>query len=133
MKNIGTTVAAGLILSFLAGLSAPSIASAGSKNTEVAQVTSTALRLHVLTKCVNGAAVFSVKNEGASLPKLATFTLYRVNQNKVVYKRRMRLKAGQTATFKLKNAHQISDQIGLFVDPEWYPRERQPDAKISCS
>ena len=91
------------------------------------------LDLYVSSKCENGAAVFQVRNVGASKINAVNFKLFKVAQNMVVSKRRMSLSQGQTATFKVKNANAIPDQIGMFIESKDVARDHQVDVAIQCS
>lgn len=99
----------------------------------VAMASVNGLPIEVSTSCDKGAAIFKVVNVGEALPSSIIFNIVRVEIDTVVSKRRMNLSPGQTATFKLKNADKIAGDIGLFMDAQWLPRERQIDASIQCS
>lgn len=91
------------------------------------------LPIEVSTACDKGTAIFKVVNAGDPLPSAIVFNIFEVNSNTVVSKRRMNLAAGQSATFKSKNADKIHGDIGLFMDAQWLPREHQIDASVRCS
>lgn len=98
----------------------------------VATVSVNALPVEVSTTCKKGAAIFIVKNVGDKFPAAIDFTIIDVSADKVFSKRRMNLAAGQSATFKLKNADKVAGEVGLFMDAQWFPRDRQIDAAIRC-
>ncbi len=123
-----------VILSALAGL--VSVVALHPRTAEAQQLNQTLIRsldLYVTSKCVDGSAVFQVRNVGANKLKSLNFKLFKVSQNLVVSKRRMSLNKGQTATFKVKNAAIIPDQIGLFIDSKQIPRKHQADVSVKCS
>jgi len=99
----------------------------------VAMASVNGLPMELSTSCEKGTAIFKVVNVGEALPSSIIFNIVRVNVDQVVSKRRMNLSPGQTATFKLKNADKIAGEIGLFMDAQWLPRERQIDASVQCS
>jgi hypothetical protein len=89
--------------------------------------------LHVTSSCKNGTAIFKVSNVGEEKIEGVNFRLFKVTEGLVVSKRRLSLKKGQTATFKVKNAQHIPDQIGLFIDSKAIPRAQKTDVSIQCS
>ena len=91
------------------------------------------LDLYVISSCVDGAAVFKIRNIGLEKLESVNFKLFKVSQNLLVSKRRMNLNKGQTATFKIKNANKIPDKIGLFVDSKLIVREQKIDVAVRCS
>ncbi len=109
------------------------MAVAGFSGEPYAQQAGGALRLDIITTCKNGAAVFRIRNEGLDWPKMAIFYLYRGDNKDVLSKRRLRLKTGQSATFKIKSADQISSSIDLFIKTSWLNRRIKPDAYTSCA
>ncbi|MFQ5765507.1 MAG: hypothetical protein ACE5GT_11300 [Rhodospirillales bacterium] len=102
---------------------------------ESAQTAAGFLRMEIMTNCKNGNAFFRVRNAGEAWPKSSTFAIYHVGKNgrKLIAKRRMRLKDGQRASFRIKAGRFPSGQIGLWIKPGWYEREFGYDATISCS
>ena len=56
------------------------------------------LRLRVDTECTDGAAVFKVINIGGRWPRPGTFTIYTLDGQKRISKRRMLLTRGRTAS-----------------------------------
>ncbi len=93
-----------------------------------------ALKLNIATSCENGNAIFKVTNRGGAWPKSSTFGIYRMGSGdkQVVSSRRMRLKANQTSTFRIKASKNPTGQLGLFVDPSWYKRGFDYDATVRC-
>lgn len=99
---------------------------------EMAQAATGVLRLEIMTQCDQGTTVFRVRNSGPRWPKLGTFSVVRINDNKVLSKRRFRLGEGQRASFKVKKSNQDQGELGLFVNPGWYKRDFSYDAMVSC-
>ncbi len=91
------------------------------------------LDLHISSTCEDGAAIFKIKNVGEDKVSGINFRLFKVTQGLLVSKRRMSLNQGQTATFKVKNADNIPDQIGIFVNTKELARRERTDASIRCS
>ncbi|MEK9726253.1 MAG: hypothetical protein VW405_22580 [Rhodospirillaceae bacterium] len=50
----------------------------------------------------------------------------------VISKRRMRLQAGQQASFWIKANRNTTGRLGLSVDPSWYDRRKVLDARLDC-
>ncbi|MCH7937922.1 MAG: hypothetical protein IH994_12675 [Proteobacteria bacterium] len=73
---------------------------------ESAQTTAGVLKLNISANCEDGNVFFRVKNVGKDWPKTSTFAIYnmRKKSRKLISKRRMRLKDGQRASFKIKTA-----------------------------
>ena len=90
------------------------------------------LWLRVDTECTDGAAVFKVINIGGRWPRPGTFTIYTLDGQKRVSKRRMLLTHGQRASFKFKTRKTGEMVLGLWVDPSWYSRDFRYDAKVIC-
>lgn len=99
---------------------------------QLAQASAGSLQLKVKTICKNGDAYFQIINEGKEWPKAGKISLYRTNADTMVSQRRMRLKNGQKASFKVKKAAKTGAEIGLWVDPGWFKRPFKYDAKITC-
>ena len=90
------------------------------------------LRLRVDTECTDGAAVFKVINIGGCWPRPGAFTIYTLDGQKRISKRRMFLTRGQRASFKFKTRKTGEMVLGLWVDPSWYSRDFRYDAKVIC-
>ena len=90
------------------------------------------LRLRVDTECTDGAVVFKVINIGGRWPRPGTFTIYTLDGQKRISKRRMLLTRGQRASFKFKTRKTGEMVLGLWVDPSWYSRDFRYDAKVIC-
>ncbi|MCH7551159.1 MAG: hypothetical protein IIA35_05600 [Proteobacteria bacterium] len=90
------------------------------------------IRLRVIAECTDGAAVFKVINIGGRWPRTGTFTIYTLDGQKWLSKRRLRLARGQRASFKFKSRKTGEMVLGLWVDPSWYSRDFRYDAKVIC-
>lgn len=101
---------------------------------ESAQTTAGFLRMEIMTNCKNGNAFFRVRNAGEAWPKSSTFALYHVGKGgkKLIAKRRIRLKDGQRASFRVKAGKLPDGPIGLWIQPGWYEREFAYDATVDC-
>jgi len=93
-----------------------------------------AVKLAVETACENGNSVFKVTNRGANWPRSGTLSIYRLGEGRrdVINSRRLRLKAGQLATFRVKAKSNPTGRLGLFVKPSWYERPFEYDATMRC-
>jgi len=137
-NRLGVTLmaaaAAGLLVSMFIkeANSAGSAGSAGSA--ETAQAMRNAMKLEVSTGCKDGDATFRVRNLGSSWPKSSTFAIYRLGKGgrQMVSKRRMRLKDGQKASFRVKRSKNPTGRLALWVDPSWYKRQFDFDATVTC-
>ncbi len=106
---------------------------------ERAQAAASHLKMDIMVNCQDGNAVFRIKNVGNAWPKTSTFAIYNMRKKgkkrvrKLISKRRMRLKDGQRASFKIKTAKLPTGRVGLWVKPGWYEREFDYDATVSCN
>ena len=106
---------------------------------ERAQAAASHLKMDIMVNCQDGNAVFRIKNVGNAWPKTSTFAIYNMRRKgnkrvrKLISNRRMRLKDGQRASFKIKTAKLPTGRVGLWVKPGWYEREFDYDATVSCS
>lgn len=93
-----------------------------------------ALKLAVETACENGNSVFKITNRGANWPGSGTLSIYRMGEGRrdVINSRRLRLKTGQLATFRVKAKSNPTGRLGLFVKPSWYERPFDYDATMRC-
>jgi hypothetical protein len=102
---------------------------------ESAQATAGLLRMEIMSNCTGGNAFFRVRNAGEAWPKSGTFAIYHLTKKgkRLISKRRMRLKDGQRASFKVKTAKLPSGRLGLWIKPGWYKRAFAYDATVNCS
>lgn len=99
----------------------------------VATAADNVLPVEVRSNCKEGDAVFIVKNLGAKFASAIDFSIVEISDGKVFSKRRMNLRAGQSATFKLRDANKISGEIGLSMDAKWLPRDNHIYASVRCN
>ena len=90
------------------------------------------LELKVSASCKKGAAVFKVENKGERWPKSGRFEVYSVEDKSLISQRKFRLATGQKATFRVKDVATSYGEVGLWVQPSWYQRGFEYDAKIVC-
>jgi len=92
------------------------------------------LKLEIMTACKGEHAFFRVRNAGEAWPKTSTFAIYLNGSKgrKLVAKRRMRLKDGQRASFRIKTNKLPKGELGLWIKPGWYQREFGYDATVDC-
>ncbi len=106
---------------------------------ESARATAGLLKMDIMVQCQDGNAVFRIRNVGDAWPKTSTFAIYNMRKEgkkrlrKLISKRRMRLKDGQRASFKIKTGKLPTGRVGLWVKPGWYQRDFDYDATVSCS
>ena len=106
---------------------------------ERAQAAAGLLKMDIMVNCQDGNAVFRIKNVGEAWPKTSTFAIYNMRKKgnkrvrKLISNRRMRLKDGQRVSFRIKTAKLLTGRVGLWVKPDWYKREFDYDATVSCS
>ncbi len=103
-----------------------------------AQAPSSILKMNIMVNCQDGNATFRVKNVGDAWPKTSTFAIYTMRKKgkkrlrRLISKRRMRLKDGQRASFKIKTGNLPNSRLGLWIKPGWYKRDFDYDAVVSC-
>ena len=112
--------------------------STASSAEESAQATASILKMNIMVNCQDGNATFRVKNVGDAWPKTSTFAIYTMRKKgkkrlrRLISKRRMRLKDGQRASFKIKTESLPTNRLGLWIKPGWYKRDFDYDAVVSC-
>jgi len=104
------------------------------RNVKISAIRGANLDLRAESRCEDGDVVFRITNEGASWPKSGNVALYGVGDGepKKVSSRRMRMKTGQHASFKVKAKYNATGQVGLFINPSWAKRPFALDATVSC-
>ena len=106
-----------MISAVLIGAAFPSQADfIGTAAADIVKNTTRQAQLQVVGSCRHGDAVFRVQNVGSGSSSVLTFNLYRDKLSEIVSQRRMRLKSGQMATFKVKEARFVMGDIGLSVN-----------------
>jgi hypothetical protein len=117
------SLAAAATLAALAGVGPVALAEAG---------TAPPIDLDFAAVCSEGSANFKMTNKGHAWPTAGNFNVYRVDGDRMVTQRRMRLAANQVVSFKVKATPGIPTALGLFVEPEWYSRDFRYDATLTC-
>jgi len=99
-----------------------------------AAVRTDSIKLEMSSSCSDGVSRFKITNRGPDWPKASAFSIFRIEgaDKYPVSVRRMRLKGGQTASFKVKKSRNPSGHLGLFIDPGWYKRAFVFDATLTC-
>ena len=101
---------------------------------ESAQAPGGILKMNISANCEDGNAFFRIKTVGEDWPNTSTFAIYNMRKKslKLISKRRMRLKDGQRASFRIKTAKLPTGRVGLWVRTVWYKRPFVYDATIRC-
>lgn len=89
------------------------------------------LTLHTTSSCLSGDARFRITNRGPRWPAPGKVLVYRVKDRRLIAQRLIRFAEGQMATFKVRNAG--ASEVAIWVQPSWYSRGFEYDAKIQCS
>jgi len=90
------------------------------------------LEMKVTVKCQGGDAVFMIVNQGKAWPEPGIISVYWTGVTRLVHERRMRLGAGQRITFRVPGVAGDSFEFGLWVNPSWFKRAFDYDARIKC-
>lgn len=88
--------------------------------------------LRIVGDCVDGHALFQVTNTGTDLPNPVEIQLLRIGEAQPISKRAMRMKSGQTASFRLAIKKVGPGEFGVRVVPSWAARDEAPDIRIAC-
>lgn len=83
--------------------------------------------------CKDGDATFTVTNNGVAWPGVGNLSVYSTDARKLIHQRRLRLAAGQRTTFRVTGVAADHLEFGLWVDPSWFERAFDYDARIKCS
>ncbi|MBT7943055.1 MAG: hypothetical protein HN719_06835 [Alphaproteobacteria bacterium] len=124
-------------LAVFASIAITGLATASSAE-ESAQAGAGILKMNVVANCQDGKATFKIRNLGDDWPKTSTFAIYNMRKKgkkrvrRLITKRRMRLKDGQRASFKVKTENLPTGRLGLWVKPDWYKRDFDYDAVVNC-
>lgn len=90
------------------------------------------VNLNVAVTCKGGDATFTITNKGDSWPGVGNLSVYTTGATKLIHQRRMRLNAGQRVTFRVAGVAGDGLEFGLWVDPSWFKRSFDYDARIKC-
>jgi hypothetical protein len=99
---------------------------------DLAQAAGGNVNIEIISGCVDNVASFKVVNRGEMWPELGKLKIYEIadGQARELTARTMRFAEGQQASFRMKNPGETS--IGIFVEPSWYDRPFELDAKVDC-
>lgn len=89
--------------------------------------------MNVSISCKDGDATFTVTNKGTAWPGVGNLSVFTTGAEKLIHNRRLRLNAGQRVTFRVPGVAGDNLEFGLWVDPSWFKRDFEYDAKITCS
>ena len=90
------------------------------------------LDMNVSISCKNGDATFTITNKGEAWPGVGNLSVYTTGVAKLIHNRRMRLGAGQRVTFRVPGVAGDNFEFGLWVNPSWFKRQFDYDARIKC-
>ena len=90
------------------------------------------LEMTVSVSCKNGDVTFTITNKGKAWPRVGDFSVYSTAITKRIHHRRMRLAEGQRVTFRVLGVAGGGSEIGLWVEPSWFKRRFDYDAKTTC-
>jgi len=90
------------------------------------------LRLEVTSACTDKGAVFKIINRGGKWPRMGHLRLYYADIKSEIGERRLRLAPGQKVSFVVKKSVSKGRPVGVWVEPEWYKREFEFDARTNC-
>lgn len=105
---------------------------AGPTNAEIATTPSQFLRLEITSNCSSKGAVFKIVNRGAKWPRRGTLRLFHADNKSQMTERKLRLASNQKVSFVIKKELLDGRPIGLWIEPEWYERGFEYDARVSC-
>ncbi len=91
------------------------------------------LDMKVSVKCQHGDAVFMIVNRGKAWPEPGIISVYWTEVTRLVHERRLRLGAGQRISFRVSGVAGNSFEFGLWINPSWFKRPFDYDARIKCS
>lgn len=121
-------------LSVLGCLSTPAYAAVSV--IELAQLaggTAAAMTVDVESRCVEGHPYFRIVNTEQDWPQQVQLEIVRIADQKVIIQRNMRMKSGQNASFRLPTDKVGKGEFGIRLKPNWYDRQVDYDARVSCN
>ena len=87
----------------------------------------------VAYECSGENPTFTLVNKGDDWAKVAMIEIVRIDDDTRIFRRSMRMNAGQKATFRLPSSKVEKGEFGLVLRPSWCEREVGYDARIRCS
>lgn len=125
---VGFCVAAGLTVMTVSAGSAQEAPAQ-----EFATIPPVYLQLEITSACTEDGAIFKVINRGKKWPQSAYLRLYIADDKSLLGERKLRLAPGQKVSFNVKKDVMAGRPVAIWVEPEWYEREMEYDASISCN
>lgn len=99
----------------------------------VASVPNPKFDIFVNAICRRGkTALIRLVNKGERWPELGEFKIFRTSDNSVITLRRLKMETNQVASFRLQGTYHRGDEIGVFIDPDWFDRNFEYDKRITC-
>lgn len=90
------------------------------------------LQLEITSACTDKGAIFKIINRGGKWPRTGFLRLYHADSKSMIGERRMRLAPGQKVSFVVKDKITKGRPVAVWVEPEWYKRDFEFDASVSC-
>lgn len=131
IKMCSAAIAATTFIGLASG-SALAAPANGARSAEVAVSPPSFLQLEITSACTDKGAVFKIVNRGVKWPRTGFLRLYHADNKSMIGERRLRLAPGQKVSFVVKNKVMNKRPVAVWVEPEWYKREMEYDASITC-
>ena len=125
----------GLVALSVAVISATPFFAQAAQPVSKAQVAATPpafLQLEITSSCSDKGAVFKIINRGGKWPRTGFLRLYHADSKSMIGERRMRLAPGQKVSFVVRDTVSKGRPVAVWVEPEWYKRDFEFDARASC-
>ncbi len=99
---------------------------------ELAAAPADVFDFNVSVKCQGGSVQFMIVNTGTAWPEPGKIEIYWTEVKRLVHERRLRLGAGQRVTFRIPGVAGKNFEFGLWINPSWFERPFDYDARIKC-
>lgn len=90
------------------------------------------LQLEITSTCTPEGVLFKIINRGDKWPRTGFLRLYHADDKSLISERRLRLGQGQKVSFVVKDKVSQGRPVAIWVEPEWYKRDFEYDANLSC-
>ena len=130
--KLSKMVLAALSVGLISATSFSAHAAGSVTQAEVAVTPPVFLQLEVISTCTDKGAVFKIINRGDKWPRTGYLRLYHADSKSMISERRLRLGSGQKVSFVVKGKITKGRPVAVWVEPEWYKREFEFDASVSC-
>lgn len=90
------------------------------------------LQLEITSTCTPEGVLFKIINRGDKWPRTGFLRLYHADDKSLISERRLRLGQGQKVSFVVKETVTQGRPVAVWVEPEWYKRDFEYDANLSC-